>query len=102
MRIQVVVTYDQRLWVGGMKLFNQFPQTAPLCLGTRVGRSPSDVQPTLVADAYRVGVMAYAVGTDHPFRPARLNRAVASHHIMVADAELPAPLAVVSVNLVGR
>ena len=97
-----MMTYDQRLRIGGMKLFNQFPQTAPLCLGTRVGRSPSDVQPTLVADAYRVGVMTHAVGTDHPFRPARLYRAVASHHIMVADAELPAPLAVVSVNLVGR
>ena len=97
-----MVTYDQRLRVGGMKLFNQFPQTAPLCLGTRVGRLAPDVQPTLVADAYRVGVMTHAVGTDHPFRPPSLYRAVASHHIMVADAELPAPLAVVSVNLVGR
>ena len=93
------MTYDQRLRIGGMKLFNQFPQTAPLCLGTRVGRLAPDVQPTLVADAYRVGVMTHAVGTDHPFRPARLYRAVASHHIMVADAELPAPLAVVAVNL---
>ena len=99
MRIQVVVTYDQRLRVGGMKLFNQFPQTVPLCLGTRVGRLAPDVQPTLVADAYRVGVMTHAVGTDHPFRPARLYRAVASHHIMVADAELPASLAMPRVNL---
>ena len=32
------MTYDQRLRIGGMKLFNQFPQTAPLCLGTRVGK----------------------------------------------------------------
>ena len=94
-----MMTYDQRLRIGGMKLFNQFPQTAPLCLGTRVGRSASDVQPTLVADAYRVGVVTYAVGTNHPFRPARLYRAVASHHIMVADAELPAPLAMPRVNL---
>jgi len=93
------MTYDQRLRVGCMKLFNQFPQTAPLCLGTRVGRSPSDVEPTLVADANGVGIVPYAVGTYHPFWPSRLYAAVASHHIMVADAELPAPTPVVAVNL---
>jgi len=41
----------------------------------------------------------YAVGTYHPFWPSRLYAAVASHHIMVADAELPAPTPVVAVNL---
>ena len=94
-----MVTYNQRLRVGGMKLFYQFPQTAPLCLGTRVGRSPSDVQSALVADANRVGVVSYAVGTNHPFRTTWLDAPVASHHIMVADAELPASLAMPRVNL---
>ena len=85
-----------------MKLFNQFPQTAPLCLGTRVGRSPSDVEPTLVADAYRVGVVVHAVGTDHVLRTAWLNFSVTTDDVVIADTELPAPTAVPCVDLGSR
>ena len=96
------MTYDQRLWVGCMKLFYQFPQTAPLCLGTRVGRLAPDVQPTLVADAYRVGVVVQAVCADHPFRSAGLNLSITTDNVVVANAEVEASSPVPRIDLSGR
>ena len=102
MGIQVVVAYDHSAGVTLMQVFEQLSHRNFLCLGTRVGRSASDIKPTLVADAYRVGIMVLAVGTDHIFRTAWLNRSVTTDNIVVADAEVEASLAMPRINLGGR
>ena len=72
---------------------------AAFCAAVRV---TADVVPALVANANRVGVVVLAVCTDHPFRTAWLYRSVSPDHVVVADAELPAPLAMPRVYLSGR
>ena len=106
LRIQVVMTYDQGAGEAPVQVFEQQPERHLLCHGTRVGGLTADVEPALVADAYRVGVVVLsfdvAVGSDHPFRTAWLYRSVSSDYVVVADAELPAPLAMPRVYLSGR
>ena len=72
-----------------VQLFEQLSHGSLLFSGPRVGGLTADVQTTLVADAYRVGVMVQAVGTDHVFRAACLNLSVTTDDVVVADAELP-------------
>ena len=102
MGVKVVMTYDHCAGVALVQVFEQLSHRNFLCLGTRVGRSASDIKPTLVADAYRVGIMVLAVGTDHIFRTAWLNRSVTSDHVVVADAEVETSLAMPCIDLSGR
>ena len=100
--VQVVVPYNHGAGVTPVKLFEQSSHGSLLCLSACVGGLTADVQPALVADAYRVGVVVLAVGTDHPFRTAWLYRSVTSDHVVVADTELPALTAMPRVYLSGR
>ena len=97
-----MMTYDYSAGVAPVQVFEQLSHRNFLRLGTRVGRSASDIKPTLIADAYRVGIMVLAVGTDHIFRTAWLNRSVTSDHVVVADAEVETSLAMPRINLSGR
>ena len=74
--IQVVMTYDQCLGVTSVQVFEQSSHGSLLFSRPRIGGLTADIQPALVADAYRVGVVVHAVGTDHPFRTAWLYRSV--------------------------
>ena len=102
MGVKVVMTYDHCAGVALVQVFEQLSHRNFLCLGTRVGRSASDIKPTLIADAYRVGIMVLAVGTDHIFRTAWLNRSVTTDHVVVADAEVETSLAMPRIDLSGR
>ena len=102
MGIQVVVAYDHSAGVTPVQVFEQSPHGNLLRLGTRVGRSASDIKPTLITDAYRVGIVVLAVGTDHVLRTAWLNRSVTTDHVVVADAEVETSLAMPRIYLSGR
>ena len=60
------------------------------------------VEPALVADAYRVGVVVHAVGANQKLRSTKLYLSVTTDHVMVADAEVEAPLAMPGINLSSR
>ena len=96
------MTQDHGAGVTLMELFEQRAHGSLLCRCAGVGGLTADVQPTLIADADRVGVVVLAMGTDHPFRTAWLYRSVSSDHVVVADTELPALLAMPRVYLSGR
>ena len=102
LRVQVVMTYYQGFRIAPVQDLQQMQHRQFLLKRTRVGRLTADVKPALVADAYRVGVVVPAVGTDHPFRTAWLNLSVTTDDVVVADAELPALPAVPGVDLSGR
>ena len=102
MGVQVVMSYDHSAGVTLMQVFEQLSHRHFLRLGTRVGRSASDIKPTLVADAYRVGIVVLAVSTDHVLSTAWLNRSVTSDHVVVADAEVETSLAMPCIYLGGR
>ena len=97
-----MMTYDHSAGVALVQVFEQLSHRNLLCLSTRIGRSASDIEPTLIADAYRVGVMVLAVGTDHIFGTAWLNRSVTTDHVVVADAEVETSLAMPRIDLSGR
>ena len=101
-RVQVVVADDQGFRIAPVQVFQQSPECSLLRLGARVGGLASDIQPALVADAYRVGVVVPAVGTGHVLRTASLDLSVTTDDVVIADAEVEAPLAVPGVDLGGR
>jgi hypothetical protein len=49
-----------------------------------------------------VGIVVQAVGTDHELRAAGLYLSVTTDHVMVADAEVEAPLAMPGIDLSSR
>ena len=100
--VEVVMTHDQGLGVTPVQFLEQPSHGSLLRLGARVGGLTADVQPALVADAYRVGIVVLAVGTRQPFRTTGLYRSVTADHVVVADAEVKASLAMPRVNLSGR
>jgi hypothetical protein len=100
--VQVVMTYDHGAGVTPVKLFEQSSHGSLLHVRSRIGGLTADIQPALVADTDRVGVVVLAMGTDHPFRTAWLYRSVSSDYVVVADAELPALSAMPRVYLSGR
>ena len=87
--VQIVMTDNQGAGVALVQLFEQCAHGNLLFSSPCVGGLTADVQPALVADAYRVGVMVQAVGADHVFRAACLNLSVTTDHVVVADTELP-------------
>ena len=60
------------------------------------------VEPALVANAYRVGVVVHAVGANQKLRTAKLYLSVTTDHVMVADAEVETSLSVPGINLSCR
>jgi hypothetical protein len=100
--VQVVVTYDHGTGIAPVKFFEQSSHSGLLRLGARVGGLTSYVEPALVADAYRVGVVVQAVGSDHVLRTAWLDLSVTTDHVVVADAEVKPSLAMPRIYLGGR
>ena len=86
--VQVAVTDNHGFGISSVQFLKQFSHGSLLRLSARVGRLTSCVVPALVADAYRVGIVVLAVGTDHPFRTAWLYRSVTTDHVVVAYAEV--------------
>ena len=100
--IQVVVTDDHGTGIAPVQFLKQFSHGSLLRLSARVSGLTADVEPALVADADRVGIMVHAVGTDHPFRTAWLYRSVTTDHVVVAYAEVEASLAMPCIDLSDR
>ena len=69
-----------------VEVFEQLSHGSLLFSRSRVGGLTADVEPTLVADAYRVGVMVHAVGANLTFRTAWLYLSVTTDDVVVADA----------------
>ena len=88
--------------IAAVKVCEESAERCFLCLGTGVGGLASDIQPTLVAYADRVGVVVQAVGAGHVLRTAWLDLSVTTDDVVVADAEVEAPLTVPGVDLSGR
>ena len=96
------MTYDHSAGVTLVQVFEQLSHCSLLRLGTRIGRITPDIEPALVADTYRVGIVVHAVGTDHPFRPTLFYTSVTTDHVVVADAEVETSLAMPRIYLSGR
>ena len=99
--IQVVMTHYQGAGVCPVQILQQPAECSLLRLGARVGRLAADVQTALVADAYRVGVVVHAVGTDHLLWASRLYLSVTTDHVVIAYT-LPSLLPVPAVDLFRR
>ena len=80
--------YDQGTGVTLTQRFDQLPHGCLLFCRTRVVGLTADVEPALVADADRMGVVVQTVGADHPFRATGLDRSVTTDHVVVANAKL--------------
>jgi len=100
--VEVVMTDDEGIGVVDLQGAEQTQQCLLLCLGARVGRLTAGVESALVADAYRVGVVVLAVGTDEIFRSTCFYLSVTTDDVVVADAEVEAPLAMPCVYLCRR
>ena len=100
--IKVMMTYYYRARVAPVQVLKQSSHGCLLSLGAGVGGLTADVQPALIADAYRVGIVVLAVGTDHPLGSSMLNRSVTTDNVVVAYTELPALAAMPRVNLSSR
>ena len=101
MGIQVVMSDNQCTGVSLVQRLQQLSQGGLLRVGARIGWSSSNVQPSLVANAYRVLVVMLAVGTCEPFRSACLNDSVTTDDVVVADAEVETSLAMPRIYLGG-
>ena len=100
---EVAMAYDQCAGVTLVEILEQLPHRRLLRCRTRVVGLTADVEPALVADADRMGVVVQTVGADHPFRPTGLDRSVTTDHVVVADAKLiMAVFAMPGINLSGR
>ena len=84
-RRQVAVTEDDGIGKLAVELREQGAQALALCIGTRVGRFAVGIQTALVAHAYRMLVVALAVGARLAQRTACVDGAVTRNIIMVAD-----------------
>ena len=100
--VQVVMAYNHGAGVTPVEIFEQLSHGSLLLSRTRVGGLTADVEPTLVADTDRVGIVVLAMGTNHPFRPSRLDRSVTTDHVVVADTEVESPFAVPRIDLSCR
>jgi hypothetical protein len=62
LRVQVVMTYDEGPGIASVQLSEQPAHGSLLLSRAGVGGLTADVEPALVADADRVGVVVLAVG----------------------------------------
>ena len=94
--VQVVVPYYHGAGVALVQLFEQLAHGLLLSRCPCVGGLTADVQTTLVTNTYRVLVVVLAcymaVGANEPFRSSQLYCSVTTYDVVVADAELEAPL----------
>ena len=93
------MSQDQGAGVTPVEVFEQLSHGSLLFGSTRIVGLTADVEPALVADANRVGIMVHAVGTDHPFRSSGLDRSVTTDHVVVANASVESPFAVPCIDL---
>ena len=100
--IQVVMTDNHGFGISSVQFLKESSHSSLLSLGAGVGGLTADVETALVADAYRVGIVVLAVGTDHPFRTAWLYRSVTTDHVVVAYAEVKSSLAMPCIDLSDR
>ena len=100
--VQVVVAYNHGAGVTPVEIFEQLSHGSLLFSSARVGGLTADVEPALVADADRMGIVVQTVGTYHPFRSTGLDLSVTTDHVVVADAEVEPPLAMPGIDLSGR
>ena len=96
------MAYDEGLRVAAVQILEECLEGSLLLGCAGVCGLTADVEPALVADAYRVGIVVQAVGTDHELRTAGLYLSVTTDHVMVADAEVEAPLAMPGIDLSSR
>jgi len=94
--------YNQGAGVTPMQIFEQSSHGSLLFSRARVVGLTADVEPALVADADRMGVVVQAVGTDHPFRATWLNRSVTTDHVVVADTLIMSVFAMPPVDIISR
>ena len=100
---EVAMPDNQGTGVTLVEIFKQLPHRRLLRCRTRVVGLTADVEPALVADADRMGVVVQTVGTDHPFRATGLDRSVTTDHVVVANAKLiMAVFAMIPVDLSHR
>jgi hypothetical protein len=69
--IEVVVAYYYGAGIATVQVLKQSSHGCLLSLSAGIGGLTADIEPALVADAYRVGIVVLAVGTCQPFRTAR-------------------------------
>ena len=62
-RIEVMMTYYYRARIALVQFLKQSSHGCLLGLSTGIIGLTSDIEPSLVADAYRVGIVVLAVGT---------------------------------------
>ena len=99
--IQVVVTDDHGAGVTPVQVFQQLSHRSLLLSRPRVSGLTADVEATFIAYANGVAVVVHAVGTDHPFRSARLYLSVTTDDVVVADAELEASVSMPRIYISG-
>ena len=94
---------DQGTGVTLVEIFEQLSHRRLLRSRARVVGLTADVEPALVTDADRVGIVVQTVGTYHPFRAAWLDLSVTTDHVVVAYAKLiMAVFAMPGIDLSGR
>ena len=97
------MAYDQGTGVTLVEILKQLPHRRLLRSRTRVVGLTADVEPALVADADRVGIVVQTVCTYHPFWTTGLDLSVTTDHVVVADAKLiMAVFAMPGIDLSGR
>ena len=91
---EVAMSEDEGIGEASVQLLQQLSHAASLCIGARVGREAPVVQSALVADAYRMAVVAAAVGASLMEGPSVVHSAVACDVVMITDV-LPATAEVI-------
>jgi hypothetical protein len=97
-----VVTDNDSAGVTPVQVLQELTHGLTLLLSTRVIGLTTRVVTTFVAHTDGVAVVVQAVSADHPFRTAFFNGSVTTDDVVVANAELPALLAMPRVYLGGR
>ena len=98
-RVQIVMPHNHCLWIVAVQNFQQCTQGHLLFRCARIGGLSPGIQSSFVAHPDGVLVMVHAVGTHQPFRSSSLNLSVTTDHVMIANAEFKASLAVPCIYL---
>ena len=97
------MSYNHGTGITRVEVFKQCAHGSLLCRRAGVVGLTADIQPTLIADANRMGVVVQAVRAYQPFWTAWLYCSVSSDYVVVADTQLPVViLAMPRIYLSGR
>ena len=99
---EVAMPDDQRAGVTLVEIFEQQSHRRLLLCRAGIGGLTADIESPFVADADRMGIVVQTVGTDHPFRPTRLNLSVTTDHVVVADTFIMSVFAMPPVDIFRR